>query len=60
MDLSHEMKLQYTGGLDFIFNEIGYNSALEISDQSSKVKVGHTEISHIFCTCFRELQLAAK
>ena len=34
--LSHEMILQCTGGLDFIFNGIEQNSALEISDQSSK------------------------
>ena len=47
------MKLQCTGSLDFIFYGIELNPALQISDQSSKVKVSRTEISCIFCTHFR-------
>ena len=46
--------------LDFIFYGVELNPALEISDQSSKVKVSHTEISYTFCEHFKELLLTTK
>ena len=43
-------KLQWTGGLDFIFYDVIFNPILQISDQSSKVKVCHTETTPTFST----------
>ena len=46
--LSHEIKLLYTESLDFFFHGRESNVALQIINQSLKVKLSYTITSHIF------------
>ena len=48
--LSHEMKFPYIESLDLIFYGTELNPVLQISGQSSKVKVSQTDITNIFFT----------
>lgn len=52
---SHEVKLSCFWSLGFIYYGIELNLAAKISNQSSKVKVNHTESTRVFNTNFREL-----
>ena len=58
--LSHEMELLYTESLDFFFHGRESNVALEIINQSLKVKVSYFIASHIFLHILQRIVVNCK